>query len=292
MISEWAVSMMAAGAVGSAGAGLWFLRQMAPTAQRIRRRVGHERVSIPTAGGALSTEQIFSLAFAGGTAVLLYVLVIGMAGRPSLAFAVALGGFMVPGWVREWRETRRLVELGDQLGRVMGMISTSLRRGTPLEVAIAEAASALPAPLGPALRNLADATVMGVTLSQAVEQVRTLPAVSGSADFNVFATEMVVCHQRGANVIQAFEALRNVLAARRKYREQVREHMGQHLIQSLVIGGLGLGVLLIYATMSPHGLEPLLESVVGQLILAASVLGNMFLIRLTHLSLLRQTRRV
>lgn len=292
MAAELGIAVMAAGAVASAGAGIFFLKKLAPSAQRIRRRVSHERVRVRIAGGRLNSEQALTSALALGAGVALYTLTAMLSHQTGVSLAAALGGFMVPKWVREWRETNRLLKLSDQLGRVMGMISTSLRRGIPLEMAVSESANAVPAPLGPVLRNLADATVMGVTLSQAVEQIRSLPAVRGSSDFSVFATEMVVCHQRGANVIVAFESLRNVLEARRKYRAQVQEYMGQHLIQSLVIGGIGLGVLALYAWMSPDGLKPLLESITGQLILAASLLGNMFVIRLTHLSLLNQTRRV
>lgn len=291
MLSEGAVAVLAAGAVASLGAGLLLLKTLSQSAQQIRRRIGHERVKVPMAG-AVTADQAMGMAITLGVAALLYLLSSVLTHRSALSLAVAFGGFLVPGWVRQWRETKRLVLLSEQLGRVMAMVSTSLRRGTPLEVAITEAARSMPTPLGPVLRHLSDATVMGVTLSQAIEQARTLPAVAGSSDFNVFATEMVVCHVRGANVIQAFESLRNVLAARRKYREQVREHMGQHLLQSLVIGGLGFGVLSLYALMAPEGIQPLMESVIGQMLLAASVLGNIFLIRVTHLSLLSQTRRV
>jgi Flp pilus assembly protein TadB len=291
MTGAWGAAVLAGGAVGSATAGAWVLWKLAPTAQRVKRRVGHEQVRVPLSG-RVSPERLYRMLWAGGGAAGLYLLVMLLGHKAGLAFVVALGGFMIPGWVQEWQETRQLLQLSEQLGRAMGMVGTSLRRGTPLEVALAEAALALQAPLGPVLRNMADATVLGVTLDQSVEQVRALPAVTASPDFQVFATEMVICHQRGANVVQAFEALRTVLTARRKYREQVRENMGQHLLQSLVIAGIGLFVLMAYSAMTPYGLGPLLESIVGQLILAASVLGNVFLIRLTHLSLLRQTRRV
>ncbi|HWI53840.1 MAG TPA: type II secretion system F family protein [Symbiobacteriaceae bacterium] len=223
---------------------------------------------------------------------MIYLLVSVLTHRVGLAFACALGGFMLPAWIKEWQRTRRIVELSEQLGRAMGMISTSLRRGSPLEGAIAETAASMSEPLGPALRGLVDATSMGVTLTQAVEQCRQLPAVAGSPDFQVFATEIVICYERGANVVQAFEALRQVLAARRKYRDQVREQMGQHLMQSLVIAGVGFFVLIAYSFMTPDGLGPLLESLSGQFILALSVLGNLFLIRVTHLSMLRQTQKV
>lgn len=292
MASEWAGALLTTGAVISGGAGVYVLWKLGPTAQRTRRRVAHERVALSATIGRKKKEQAQSFLIAGGGALLLYFLVSAFTHRGGLAFAVALGGLMLPNWVREWRETRRIVELSEQLGRAMSMISTSLRRGTPLEGAIAEAAASMGEPLGPVLRALVDATSMGVTLTQAVEQVRTLPAVTGSPDFQVFSTEMVVCHERGANVVQAFEALRQVLEARRKYRAQVSEHMGQHVAQSIVIAGIGLFVLGAYAGLTPDGLGPLLESISGQMMLAVSILGNMFLIRITHLSLLKQTQRV
>lgn len=288
MASGWAGAVLASGAVFSSAAGGYLLWKLGPTAHRTRRRVAHERVSLPRYSG----ERLQWWAIAAAVAAGLYLVTAVLSHRTGLAVAVALGGFMAPAWIRELRNTRRLVELSEQLSRAMAMIGTSLRRGTPLEGAIAEAAASMAEPLGPVLRGLVDATSMGVTLSQAVDQARSLPAVAGSPDFQVFATEMVVCHERGANVVQAFEALRLVLTARRRYRDQVREQMGQHLIQSLVIAGVGLFTLGSYSLMTPQGLGPLLESIMGQLILAFSLLGNIFLIRVSHLSLLRQTQRV
>ncbi|HYG59447.1 MAG TPA: type II secretion system F family protein [Symbiobacteriaceae bacterium] len=293
MATEWAGAVLTTGALMSTAAGVWVVWKLGPTAQRTRRKVAHERVAISaTLGGRKKAEKAQSLLIAGGGALALYLVTTVMFHRTGLAVAMALGGFMLPVWIKEWQQTRRLVSLSEQLGRAMGMIGTSLRRGTPLEGAIAEAARTMPEPLGPVLRSMVDATSMGVTLAQAVEQCRTMPAASGSPDFQVFATEMVVCHERGANVVQAFEILRQVLEARRKYRSQVREHMGQHLMQSLVIASVGYFVLFAYSFMSPDGLSPLLESVLGQMLLAGSILGNLFLIRVTHLSMLRQTQKV
>lgn len=292
MAGEWTGALLVSGAFMSATAGGWVLWKLGPTAHRTRRRVAHERVAVSATVGKKRTEQLQFLMLAGGGAVLLYLMVSILTHRVGLAFGVALGGFMLPAWVKEWNHTRRMVDLSEQLGRAMAMISTSLRRGTPLEGAIAEAASGLGDPLGPALRSLVDAISMGVTLGQAVEQVRQMPGVAGSADFQVFATEMVVCHERGANVVQAFEALRHVLSSRRKYRAQVKEHMGQHLLQTMVIAGVGFFVLAAYSLMTEWGLEPLLESVVGQFLLAFAILGNTFLIRVTHLTMLRQLQKV
>lgn len=291
MAAEWGAAILAAGAVGSASAGVWALWRFGPAARRLRRRVSHERLRMPLLGRDTGRRLRQFLPPAVG-AVVLYLLVSTLTQAPVLSFFVSFLGFMVPGWVQEWQDTRRLVTLGEQLNAVMAMVATSLRRGTPLEVALAEAVRTMPYPLGPTLQNLVAAMGMGVTLGHAVEQVRKLPAVSGSTDFQVFATEMVICHERGANVIQAFETLRQVLAARRKYRDQVREQMGQHLLQALVIVGIGALVLLAYAGMTDDGLGPLLDSFAGQLILAASILGNVFLVRWTHLSLLRQIKKM
>lgn len=291
MVSEWGPALLAAGSIGSAAAGIWAWRTGSTTAAQTKRKVGHERVSLSLLGRERSTALSRAMVAAGG-ALLSWILVSYLTGRGLLAVCLSLGVFLVPAWLQEWRETKRLLLLSEQLARAMGMIGTALRRGTPLEAAIAETAIALPAPLGPILKNLADATILGVTLSQAVEQLRTHPAVRTSTDFQVFATEMVICHERGANVLMAFDALQAVLTARRRYRAAVQEQMGQHLIQSLVIAGVGGFVLLAYSVMTDQGLDPLLDAAAGQILLAVSILGNLTLIRVTHLSLLRQTRKV
>lgn len=292
MASEWGGALFAAGAVASTMGGVYALWKGGSAATRQRRKVAHERVALSATLGRQKTEQMLSFLAAAGAGLALVIVTNAFTGRIGLSIAVGLGGLMVPTWVREWRDTRRIIQLSEQLGRVMSMIGTSLRRGTPLEGAIAEAAASLSEPLGPALRGLADSTSMGVTLSQSIEQIRNLPSVKGSPDFQVFATEMVVCHERGANVVKAFEALGQVLDSRRRYRDQVRENMGQHLVQSLVITAVGFFVLGAYAFLTEDGLGPLLESFVGQALLAVAILGNMFLLRLTHLSMLRQTRKV
>lgn len=291
MGSKWVAAFLVAGALFSMLAGVWVTWKWGPAVQRLKRRVGRERVSLALFS-RLKSEEMMGLRLIVLSSILIYVGTYALTGRTLLAVTVALGGLMVPGWVREWLNVRRLTLLADQLGRVMGMVSTSLRRGTPLEIALSEAALAMAYPLGPVLRNLADATKFGVTLGQAAEQVRALPAVTGSTDFQVFATEVVICHERGANVVTAFDALRQVLTARRRYRDLVVEQMGQHLIQALVIAGIGLVVLLVYALMTPDGLGPLLDSAFGQTVLAISILGNVFLIRLTHMGMLKQIRRV
>ncbi|MFZ5826300.1 MAG: type II secretion system F family protein [Bacillota bacterium] len=287
MASEWAPALLAAGAASSATVGFYMVSRFGPRAQRSRKRIQREQVRVAKRSGPPLVEMLPGIL--GG--VLLYLLTLAMTGKGGLSIAVALGGFMIPGWVKAWQETNRLIQLSEQLNRAIGMISTSLRRGAPLEVALAETAS-LSAPLGPVLKTLAHSTVMGVTLGQAAEQVRTLPAVTGSTDFQVFATEMVICHERGANIVQAFESLRGVLSARRRYRQQVMQHMGEHLVQALVISGIGLGMLLLFSVLMEDGLRPLLETVIGQIILAISLLGNTFMVRLTHMSILGQLRRL
>lgn len=291
MMAAWGAALLAAGSVSSATAGLWVWRQMGPGSARLRRRVIHERVDVSLLGRERTTALARMLPAAAG-ALLAWLLVSYLTGRGLLALCLSLGVFLLPAWLQEWRETARLLQTAEQLGRAMSMIATSLRRGTPLEAAVAETALSLPSPLGPFLKNMADATLLGVTLAQAVEQLRERPGFRDSTDVQVFATELVICHERGANVVQAFEALQTVLTARRRYRSQVQEQMGQHLVQSLVIAGVGAFVLLAYAAMTERGLDPLLDTAVGQVLLAVAILGNLFLIRMTHLSLLRQVRKV
>lgn len=283
-----AAALLAAGAVGSLLAGGCAAWHLLPQARRRQRRVQRERVRIyprrPRGAAGLAATALASwMAFQA---------VGHWLGAWLLAAAVAGAVWLVPGWWREWQESRRWEAVTDQLDQVVSRVATSLRRGTPLAEALAQAARATPPPLGTVLQTAGHMMNLGVPLSQALAQVRSLPEVAGVPDFQVFATQVVICHDRGANVLRAFETLRQVLQARRRYRHQVAQSLGQHLVQALVIVAVGAGVLASFATLTPQGLGPLLQSPVGQGVLAVAVLGNVALVRWTHLSMVRQVRRL
>jgi len=293
MATELRAAILVSAVVGSAAIGVWNLWSTGASAAKIKRQVTHERVQVSLMKGSESIRRLISLFPASAAALAVFYGSRALVQEGFLLSVMMSGiGFMLPGWLREWRETRRLLLLGDQLGQMMGMVSTSLRRGTHLEPAIAEAARPITYPLGPVIKQLTDATSMGVTLAQAISRVKSLPEVGGSADFQVFASQLIICHERGVNVIQAFDSLRTVLTSRRRYRSLVREQMAQHLVQTVVISALGLLMLVYYGGSTDDGLAPLMDVWWGQVVLGASIVGNVSLIRWTHMSVLQQVRKV
>lgn len=286
--------VLAAGSVLLLSTGLWRWRAGAMESWLERRRVMRERTR-PAASPGRAMQRLrlaitVVLALLGGA--LLFGVLFVLSRSLAVGLTGALGGFLIPGWWMERQRTREMVRISEQLDHAMGILATALRRGTPLEVAFSQAATTVGAPLGEVLGYVGAAAGLGVTFGQALAGVRQQPAVAGVADFQVFLTQVAISHERGANILHTFETLRQTLAARRQYRAAVAEQMGQHLIQSLTITGVGMLVLIAYASMTPEGLRPLVGTGVGKFLLLTSVVGNLGMLRLTHISLLRQLRRI
>lgn len=289
------VGALVAAAVWLVAAGLRRLA-VAPGAWWLARRRAHRGRGRP--GGEAGPEQVaqrahrLGLVAAGaGGAALLYAVVLAVAGSPGLAAGAALGGLLFPPWVAEWQRTRNAALVSDQLDAAMAVMAAQLRSGSPVEVAAQRAAEVVGQPLRGVLLDVARETALGRRFADALEEVRQRPEVAGSTDFQVFVTQLCVAQERGANVLPAFESLRAALAERRRYRQVVAEQLGEHVMQTATIAGIGLLVLAAFAWLSPQGLGPLVGTPVGQVVLLGSVLGNTALIRTAHLSMLRQMRR-
>lgn len=289
------VGLLTAGAVMLLAVALRRLATSVTVAWLNQRRVVRETAAppgpVPPEVAARRTRLAATLAAAASGAALLYAVMLVLSGSPGLAAGAALGGLLFPTWVSEWLQTRQAVQISEQLDAAMAVMAAQLQAGAPVEVAMWRAAEVAREPLREVLMEVAREANLGKRFGEALEHVRRHPAVAESVDFQVFVTQLAVAQERGAPLVPAFAALRAALAERRRYRQSVAEQMGENLLQTVTIAGIGAAVLLAFAWLSPEGLRPLVESRVGQIVLLVSVLGNASLIRWSHVGMLRQTRR-
>lgn len=261
------------------------------TAWRQRRRV--QRHTVRTGGATRRvwrTTSSLTAALAGGA--LLGFMVHHMTGKSVYAVGAALGGAVIPGWLAEVRRVRRLGRLSDQLDRAIGHLSALLRSGTPLEASLQQVARSVPAPLGDILGYIGVRLHLGMAFETAIELVRPLPAISDSNDVQEFLTTLVVCHERGANILSTFEAMRQALGERRKHRKRVSDEIGQHVIQTVAIVGIGLFGSMGYMLMAPESMAVMHHHAAGRLTLTIAVLGNLVMCRWIHGTMLRQLVRL
>lgn len=274
--------------------GIATLVQRGSVLERAKRRETDRLRSGPSPADQEKRRRSITVALSavcGGLA--LYGLLYFFSG--SVAFSVAgfIGAFLVPGWVSEFQRTRLMIKVSEQLDQAMGLLVSQLRQGVSLETGFARVAQVIDEPLGVVFDQVVAATNVGLTFDQAVSATRTHPYVAENPDYQTFATQAIITQERGGgNVMESFTALRDAIAARRKYRGAVQEADGQNLLESVFMFAVGLVVMAIYALLSPRGLKPLLDSTLGQVILLVSILGNIFVLRRTHIAMLRRLRKV
>lgn len=250
------------------------------------------RQGVSPADRAAQARMVTAIASALGSGILFFSAIHFLSNNLALSLVASFGAFLVPSWAIEVQQTRQMIKVSEQLDQAMGLLSAALRRNTPLEIAIAQAADACGNPLKGVLEQVVAATGVGLSFDQAILASREHPAVAENPDYQVFATQAAISHNRGANVLETFEALRNAIAARRRYRAAVQEAEGVNIFQSVLIFGIGFVVLFAYAAMTPEGLAPLMRHTAGQITLLVSILGNVIMLRTQHIAMLRRLRKV
>lgn len=263
-------------------------------AEWARRRDADRLRSSPSAADAARRRRgVMVVLSAVGGGLALYLLLYFFSGSVTFSVAGFIGAFLLPGWVSEIQRTRLMIRVSEQLDQAMGLLVAQLRQGVALESAFAQVAQTIDEPLGVVFDQVVAATNVGLTFDQAVSGTRNHPYVVENPDYQVFVTQAIITQEHGGgNIMESFAALRDAIAARRKYRGAVQEADGQNLMESVMMFAIGLLVMVIYALMSPEGLTPLLKSPLGQVILLVSILGNILVLRKTHVGMLRRLRRV
>lgn len=264
-----------------------------PAWARMKRAQSRNLQAAKSPGDARSRQRTVTVFLSAvGGAVIMYLLFYILTGDTFFSVAGLIGGFLLPGWVAEIQATRLMIRISEQLDQAMGMVAAQLRQNTALEVAFAQAASSIGDPLASVFEQVVSATEVGLTFDQAVAGTRDHPAVANHPDYQVFVTQTVIAQMHGANITESFESLRNAISARRKYRNAVSQAATESLVQTAMMFALGLAVLGVVATTTEQGLKPLLDSLLGRLILVASILGNTLILRQTHIGMLKRLRQV
>jgi tight adherence protein B len=272
-----AALLTVAGAVGLAASPrrrvLRRLKAMAPgrPPSPAPRRTGRRSTPPGGSGLALSLDRAGvpltpreALVAAGGGAVLAGGIG-GVAGGPEvglLAAACAVAGAY--GFL-QWRISRRLQRLEDQLVDSLGLLVAALRAGHSLIQAVAEAAAQTPPPLGDLLRDLARENELGLPLEVSLER---LARRSGVADVPLLTAAILVQRQVGGNLAEVLDHLAETLRERLHFRRKLRAMTAQNRLSMWFLTLLAPVVGVLMAVMDPSLTQVLWTTLLGRLLLA------------------------
>jgi tight adherence protein B len=202
----------------------------------------------------MTSTAFRAVAIAGGVALGGVV-----AGAPG-GIAGAVGGVAVPVLMRRRAEARRAERAESQLAGAISAIADGLRSGRSLAQAVAFAAGEVGAPVGPALREVADRSALGVPLTRSLH--RLAEALPGP-DARIVVGVLGLHHRTGGDLPSVLEQLARTLRERRAAAREVRSLTAQARLSGAILGFLPIGFFLFLSATSRSDIAAAYHSTTG-----------------------------
>lgn len=186
---------------------------------------------------------------------------------PALAVLGLPMGFFVTGvWLKR-RKASRLRKMESQLIELLQMLSSGLRAGFGLLQALEAASEQTPAPLQTEIRRTLRDTAMGASVEQALS---SLNERVGSADFDIVITAILIQRSVGGNLAEILDNVAHTMRERERIRGEIRTLTSQQRMTGFVIGGIPIGLLIIFFIISPEFTSLLFTDSLGRMMLGAA----------------------
>lgn len=211
-------------------------------------------------------------------------------GWPLVAAVAGLVGAALPAWYLRHRRDVRQAELQEALADAVDALRASVRVGMSIEEALAALAHQGPAPLRPALRDLArDLRLADFETAVARAQDRLADPV-----FDTVAAALLMAHRVGGrNLGPVLDSLARAVRGAARVEREVRAQQAKNVLSARIIAALPLGLVVAIRGLNPHYLDPFTDPL-GQLLLAGCIAsvaaGYALMLRAARLPALPRTR--
>jgi tight adherence protein B len=160
-----------------------------------------------------------------------------------------------------------------QLVELLQMLSSGMRAGFGLLQALESAGEQTPAPLQTEIRRTLRDTAMGASVEQALT---SLNERVGSPDFDIVITAILIQRSVGGNLAEILDNVAHTMRERERIRGEIRTLTSQQRLTGYVIGGIPIGLLLIFSVMSPEFTGLLFTDKLGRMMMMGAAVSEAF----------------
>ena len=222
-------------------------------------------VQLERAGLTLNAREYFILRIT--VSLVLAMLAMVLLPVPQLALVAApIGYFLVGFWVKR-RTGSRLRKLEGQLVEFLQMLSSGLRAGFGLIQAIDSSGEQLPEPLASEIRRMLRDTAMGASIDQSLQAMNER---IGSSDFDIVITAILIQRTVGGNLAEILDNVAHTMRERERIRGEIRTLTSQQRMTGYVVGGIPVGLGLVFTVISPDFMTPMFTESLGRMMLAGA----------------------
>jgi tight adherence protein B len=190
-----------------------------------------------------------------------------------LLVLASLAGFMIPGFYVSFSKGRRLKKLENQLIEALSLISNSLKAGFGLMQSFELASKQMEHPISTEIRRTLHDTNVGASVETALQG---LAQRSGSKDFDIVITAMLVQQATGGNLSEILDNVAHTMRERVRIRGEISTLTAQQMLTGFIIGGLPVVMAGAFSVISPDYMTPLLHSTAGNVMLVGAGMLELF----------------
>jgi tight adherence protein B len=145
-------------------------------------------------------------------------------------------------------------------------------------------AEQIPAPLSVEIRRTLRDTAMGASVEQALA---ALNERIGSPDFDIVITAILIQRSVGGNLAEILDNVAHTMRERERIKGEIRTLTSQQRLTGYVIGGIPIGLLIIFYMISPEFTGLLFTDPLGRLMLmgafVSEVIGYLIIQRIVNI---------
>jgi tight adherence protein B len=187
---------------------------------------------------------------------------------PLAAVPAAAVGYMLPA-MYVWRRTkRRTARLDEQLVEAMMLMAGGLRAGYSFLQGAEAVVRDLDNPIREEFATLLQDLRVGVQMEEALA---SLAKRTGSEEFDMLVTAVLVQRQSGGNLAEILETIAHTVRERMRIRREVQTLTAQERWSSYVVGALPIVAFAFLTFMNPGYLDLLFGTSMGRLLLGAAI---------------------
>ncbi len=194
-----------------------------------------------------------------------------------LAIAMGLGlavlGYSLPGIWLGSKRSGRVKKIDGQMVEMLGMVANSLKSGYGLMQSFEFTANQVDPPLGTELKRMLRDANLGMSAEDALQAMGDR---IDSPDLEMVLTAVNIQRSVGGNLAEILESVAFTMRERERIRGEIATLTSQQRMTGIVIGGLPVGMLLLFLIIAPDYVGLLFTTTEGHgMLLAAVVLELM-----------------
>lgn len=188
-------------------------------------------------------------------------------GSLILPVVVLIGCLLAPRYLRDALIAKRHRRFEEQFPDALALLSSTLRAGISMPLAVAKVAEESPAPLAEEFGLLRREIQLGRMEQGFVELSQRVPLDS----VKLFVTAVVTCVKMGGNLAEMSDSIAETIRNNIELRGELRTLTAEGRLQGMMMAAMPFVVVGLIALVNPDLVEPLFSHWIGNLMLGLVV---------------------